>query len=87
MAPRPPLALMRLHEENRVEESCPYNMDDQIRSELENEIDEPRHGAGQPSSIAPLPTTDTDNFDENSNHLIEVSIIPPPLHLHIQSFL
>ena len=54
---------------------------------VNEQIDESRHGAGQPSSIAPLPTTDTDNNDENSNHLIEVSIIPPPTHLLNQSFM
>ena len=84
---RSPLALMQLHEVNRDDVSYRYNMEEQIRSELKNEIDESRHGAGQPSSIAPFPTTDTDNFDENSNHLIEVYIIPPPTHLLSQSFL
>ena len=81
------MALMQLNEENRVEESCRYNMDDQIRSELENEVDESQHEAGQPSYIAPLPTTDTVNVDENSNPLIEVSIIPPPTNLLSQFFM
>ena len=81
--PRPSLGLMRLHEPNRTDMSKPFHLHDQISSEFENEVDESQHGAGQRSSIAPLPTTDTDNFDENSNHLIEVTIIPP-FHLHPQ---
>ena len=89
MANRPSLDLMRRHEMNRVEGSCPYNMDDQVRRELENEDNEPQHDAGQPSSIPLLTGTDTRNHDENSNDvdLTEVSIIPPPLCLLMQSFL
>ena len=78
MAPRPPVALMRRQEANRVEASYPYHLEvhDQIQRELENEGNEHQSSAGHMNSIAPLPTTDTDNYDENSNHLTELSIIP-----------
>ena len=88
LAPRPSVALMRQHVMNRVEGSCPYNMADQVLRELENEVNESQHDAGQPSSIAPLPITNRDNVDQNSNDVnpTEVSIIPPPLHLLTKSF-
>ena len=78
---------MRRHEANRTDMSYPFHMDEQVRSEFENEVDESRDGAGQPSLTAPLPITNTANSDENSNHLVEVSIIPPPTHLLSQSFM
>ena len=91
MAPRPSVDLMRRHEANRVEASYHYHFEDhdQFQRELENEFNEPQSDAGQPSSIAPFPATETDNVDENSNDVdpTEVSIIPPPLRLLIQSFL
>ena len=88
MAPRPSADLMRRHEMNRVEASYPYNMEDQVRRELENEVNETKSDAGQPSSIAALPVTDTGNVDDNSNEVdpTEVSLIPPTIHLLNQSF-
>ena len=87
MAPRPPVGLMRLHEANRTDMSNPFHLDDQVRSEFEKEVDQSQHGAGQPSSTAPIPATNTGNVDENSNHLIELSIMPPSTHLLSQSFM
>ena len=89
MAPRPPPALMRRYEANRDDVSYPYHLKDhdQVQREPENEVDESQHGAGQPSSIAPIPSTDTGIFHENSNNLIEMSFIPPPIHFLIQSFI
>ena len=87
MAPRPPVALMRRHEANRVEVSYSYHLEDhdQVQRELEKEVNEPQYDAGQPSSIAALPVTSTDNTDGNSNHVCatEVSLVPHPIHLFI----
>ena len=52
MAPRPSAALMRQHELNRVEAPCLYEREDQVRRELENEVNQPQSEAGQRSSIA-----------------------------------
>ena len=94
-APRPSAALLRgqaLINQNEVHNWRDSDYQD-LPSREPDPVNEPVNehdpNAGQPSSIAPIPTTDTVNVDINSNdvNLTEVSIIPAPLQLLSQSFL
>ena len=91
MAPRPSAAFLRGQEVIKQNEVHNWRDSDyqDLPSREPDPVNEPHPNAGQPSSIAPLPTTDTLNVDLNSNdlNLPELSIIPHPLHLLTQSFL
>ena len=90
MAPRPSEDLLRRQAKNSEEAGCLNDTDDQeLALRLhENEVNDPQPDAGQRSSVAALPVTNTDDVDDNSNEVAptEVPIIPSPLYLLIQSF-
>ena len=92
-APRPPAALLRgraainKKEAQKWHDSDYQDLPSPQPDPVNEPVNQPHPNAGQPSLTAPLPITNTANSDENSNHLVEVSIIPPPTHLLSQSFM
>ena len=81
MAPRSSATLMRRQATNATEACGCINLDelDYLASiTIENDVKEPQPDAGQPSSVAAMPFSNTDVVVHNSNEVVptEVSIVP-----------